>query len=90
MLIARAALLAAVVLITLVLVGLARAEPQSTTRSTFRDNLGREVGTATTQGSTTTFRDSLGRETGRATKDKNGTTFYDASGREIGRAGRGR
>ena len=63
----------------------AHAEP--TTR-TFRDNMGRETGRATTNGNNTTFRDHMGRETGRAVRSNNGTTFYDHMGREIGRSSR--
>jgi hypothetical protein len=53
---------------------------------TFRDNMGRTTGTATTDSQgTTTFRDSLGRTTGTATPDSQGTTtFRDNMGRNTG------
>jgi hypothetical protein len=64
------------------------AAAQSTTTRTFKDDMGREIGRADTQGNTTTFRDNMGRETGRAVRSGSGTTFYDSSGRETGRASR--
>ena len=80
------ALLAAMALVLLVLVGLVRAEPLTTHLS--EDSSGREVGRAVTSGGTTALYDNLGRETGRATPSGNGTTFYDNFGRETGRANR--
>jgi YD repeat-containing protein len=85
---AALALLAAIALFTLALLGHVRAEPQTT--RTFRDSFGREIGRATTNGNTTTFYDNLGREAGRASRSGNGTTFYDNFGRETGRVSRGR
>ncbi len=82
------ALLAAIALITLTLLGVVRAEPLAT--RTFQDSMGRDVGRATTSGNTTTFKDNMGREVGRAVKSGSGTTFYDNFGRETGRVSRGR
>ena len=59
---------------------------RSAKSETFRDNMGREVGTATTRGNTTTFTDRMGRETGTATRQGNTTTFTDRMGREVGTA----
>jgi hypothetical protein len=62
---AALALLAAIALVTLTLLGVVRAEPQTTT---FRDSMGRETGRAERSGNGTTFYDNLGRETGRANR----------------------
>ena len=51
---------------------------------TFRDNMGREIGTATRHGHFTTFRDAMGRETGYSTTNGYRTTIRDRMGREIG------
>jgi hypothetical protein len=75
--------LAVVVLISIAVIGLARA--QSTT---FRTSTGQISGTATTDSNgTRTFRDGSGRITGTATTDSNGTkTFRDGTGRTTGTA----
>jgi hypothetical protein len=53
--------------------------------STFRDQLGRETGSASTVGGVTTYRDRLGRETGTAERRRDGSIqFRDAQGRLIG------
>ena len=74
-------------LATLVLV-LASDAAGAQQQRTFTDNMGRNIGSATTdsQGSTT-FRDSSGRVTGRASTDSQGTTtLRDANGRVTGKA----
>ena len=53
------------ILVALLLASMASAEAQSDT-TTYRDAMGREIGTATRNGDTTTYRDALGRETGTA------------------------
>jgi hypothetical protein len=80
---AALALLAALALIVLVLTGHVRAEPLTT----YRDNMGRVQGYATTHGNTTTYQDAQGRQTGRAERRPDGTVqFYDVMGRSVGTA----
>lgn len=71
--------------IILILATVTAASAQTTT---FRDSMGRDVGTASTdRNGTRTYRDSMGRETGTATRDSGGTrTFRDSSGRLTGTA----
>ena len=81
------ALIAAIVVAIIMLLSsgsLHRAYAQGT--QTFRDNAGRQIGTATTNsGGITTFRDPAGRQTGTATTNSSGTTtFRDSAGRQIG------
>ena len=55
-------------------------------RQTYRDAMGRNQGTATTDNyGKTTFRDAMGRTQGTSTTDRYGkTTYRDAMGRVIG------
>ena len=64
---------ALLVAITLVMLGLARAESQS---STFKNPIGQETGRADRQGNTTTFRNERGQEIGRAEYRPDGTVIY--------------
>jgi hypothetical protein len=76
-----AALLAAALLITLVLVGFVRAEESRT----FRNEKGQEIGRSITRGNTTVHKDAMGREIGRSERRGDGTTnYYDALGRSLG------
>jgi hypothetical protein len=51
---------------------------------TFRDNMGRVTGTATTRGNVTTFTNNKGQETGYAERRGNTTTIYNEKGQERG------
>jgi hypothetical protein len=55
---------------------IAMVTPAAAQQSTFRDDRGRTIGTATINGNTTTFRDDRGRTTGTATTDSQGTTTF--------------
>lgn len=72
-----------ILLATLLFAGLTAMLPAQNTRQTFRDSLGRNQGTATTDRTgRTTYRDSMGRIQGTASTDRTGrTTYRDAQGR---------
>ena len=55
-------------------------------KTTFRDSMGRNRGSATTDRyGKTTYRDAMGRVTGTSTKDSSGrVTYRDAMGRVVG------
>ena len=64
------------------------ALPAQAQTATYRDWMGREVGSATTRGNTTTYYDRMGREAGRATRSGGSTTVYNSIGRQVGHATR--
>jgi hypothetical protein len=69
----------------LTLLALLLATPAWSQTTTFRDNMGREIGTATRNGDSTVFRDRSGREVGTAQRSGSGTTvFRDRMGGEVG------
>jgi YD repeat-containing protein len=75
------AFIISIVMITLVLIGQVRAEPQT---RTFYNDKGQVTGQATTRGNTTTFSNDKGQVTGRAERRGNTTNFYNDKGQVIG------
>ena len=66
----------------------ALAAPAETKKEVFRDAMGRQQGSATTDShGKTTYRDAMGRQQGSSTTDSHGkTTYRDAMGRQQGSA----
>ena len=79
--------LTVILLASLLVVGLARAQHSTT----FCNSSGQTTGTATTSGNTTTFRNEKGQTTGTATTNSTGTTtFRNEKGQTTGTATRSR
>ena len=77
------ALATMIVVTTLAIVGVVRAEPVTT----YRDNMGRVQGYGSTRGNVTTYSNSLGQQTGRAERRRDGTVHYfNEKGQQIGTA----
>ena len=75
-----------IVVVASIAFGFAAAVHAQSNRQTFRDSMGRNQGSATTDRyGKTTYRDAQGRVTGTSTTDSYGkTTYRDAQGRVIG------